>query len=222
MKHAVILANGAFPSHPLALAVLKQTTWLVCCDGAAASLLAAGMEPQHIVGDLDSLPPALHVRFQDRITYDPDQETNDLTKAVRLCINQGATAATILGATGIREDHTMANLALLARYARELEIRMITDHGVFHVIRHQGALSSWPGQQISIFNLTPGIPVTASGLKYPVQALPMQELWQGSLNEALDREISIIAPEATLLVFCGHPPVETIEKGYEDADTRRY
>ncbi|MDM8004372.1 MAG: hypothetical protein QUS66_15985, partial [Bacteroidota bacterium] len=54
----VILANGTFPSHPVPLARLHETDMIICCDGAAGKLVAHGLEPGIIIGDLDSVPPA--------------------------------------------------------------------------------------------------------------------------------------------------------------------
>jgi len=205
MKEAVILANGEFPTHPYPLSLLHDAIFRVCCDGAAESLIKAGLEPDIIVGDLDSLSAAIRQQYQPRIIHDPDQETNDLTKAVKACRENGCTSITILGATGKREDHTLGNIGLLARYAREGTIEMVTDHGVFVVIHNSGAVKTTPGQQISFFNTTKGIPVTVSNVKYPVQDLLLDELWQGTLNEALSASVTISAPGATVIVFLLYP-----------------
>ncbi len=53
----VLLANGDFPRHPVPLTILRRAGSLICCDGAAANL-PAGIEPDAVVGDGDSLPPA--------------------------------------------------------------------------------------------------------------------------------------------------------------------
>ena len=53
------------------------------------TLLIAGMLPDAIVGDIDSLTDDLAARFADRIFIDESQETNDLTKAVSWCGESG-------------------------------------------------------------------------------------------------------------------------------------
>ena len=35
VPETIILADGDFPSHPLALEWLRQCPYVVCCDGAA-------------------------------------------------------------------------------------------------------------------------------------------------------------------------------------------
>lgn len=117
-KKVIIVADGAFPTHAEPLRLLREAGFVVCCDGAAASLTGYGIEPGIIIGDLDSLTNELAERYSDRLLPDPDQETNDLTKAVYWCIRHKATDLTILGATGKREDHTLGNISLLASYGK--------------------------------------------------------------------------------------------------------
>jgi thiamine pyrophosphokinase len=205
MKTPVILANGAFPTHPVALGVLRNAEPLVCCDGAANKLVAFGMNPEVIIGDLDSIAPEYRFRFSRILVEDGDQETNDLTKAVHWCRCRGFSALTILGATGGREDHTIANIALLARYNRDIRADIISDHGIFRVIRETTRFPSFPGQQVSIFSLTPETAITSTGLKFPLKDLPLMELWQGSLNEAVGDSFSIRFEKGVLLVYSLHP-----------------
>ena len=51
----VILANGNFPTHPVPLQTLQGAKTIICCDGAAESLINSGRTPDIIIGDLDSL-----------------------------------------------------------------------------------------------------------------------------------------------------------------------
>lgn len=201
MKEAVILANGNFPTHPYPLQVLKKAAFLVCCDGAANNLLNTGQEPDVIIGDLDSISQDILEENSSRILHKPDQESNDLTKAVRFCRSKGYNKLRIVGATGKREDHTIGNMGLLARYAQQGHVEMITDHEILTVIYGKGDVKTQPGQQVSFFNTTAGVPVTASNVKYPVTNLLLDQWWQGTLNEATGTSISLHAPGATLIVF---------------------
>lgn len=206
MRTPVILANGTFPTHPAPLAVLREARPLVCCDGAANKLVRAGGIPEVIIGDLDSIASEYRFRFSDILVEDRDQDTNDLTKAVNWCRDNGFSAVTILGATGDREDHTLANIALLARYNRDLRADIITDSGVFRVFRESSCLPSYPGQQISIFSMTPETAITSTGLKYPLDGLRLRELWQGSLNEATGTSFSLCFESGELVVYSLHAP----------------
>ena len=205
-KLTVILADGDFPRAPQPLGILRKADRIVCCDGAAASLTGLGIIPDHIVGDLDSLPEKFKERFLDRLVHVKDQETNDLTKAFNFCCSAGYTNIVILGATGKREDHTLGNLSLLSMYAQKVpDISCVTDYGVFKVISKPGTYPSHTGQQISIISLASGAVVSSRNLKYPLNNLELNYWWQATLNEASGENFTLEFSAGTrLLVFQEH------------------
>lgn len=203
----VILADGDPPVKSQPLAILQEAAHIVCCDGAAATLAAYGLEPTVVIGDLDSLPRQWKEKFADRLIHVRDQETNDLTKAFNYCLQQGWRNIVILGATGKREDHTLGNLSLLADYAGEADsVRVVTNYGVFFVTGKTGDFPSVPGQQVSIIPLQTGITVSSSGLKYPMDKLVLNRWWQATLNEASEEKFHLdFTPGTQLLIFQEHP-----------------
>ncbi|MRR22297.1 thiamine diphosphokinase [bacterium] len=197
----VILANGTFPSHPVPIARLHEAGMIICCDGAAEKLAAYGLEPAVIIGDLDSVPPAIKEKYKSILVHDSDQETNDLTKAVNWCIAAGIRKVAILGATGIREDHTLGNISLLADYSSSIDAVMFTDTGIFRVYDHSVTVASRPGQQVSLFSIDPTLKVTSTGLRYPLNNLSLWSWWRGTLNEAEDRFFSLQFENGQVIVF---------------------
>jgi len=200
----VIVANGAFPTHRTPLSHLREAERIVCCDGAAERLLEYGREPDFIVGDLDSLSQKLLQRYAHRLHHSSEQETNDLTKAVEFCAQRNWKEITILAATGKREDHSIGNISLLADYAENACVQMITDYGVFAPMLKSCRFDSFAGQQVSIFSLSPDATFTFRGLKYPVDGQRIASWWQGTLNEALGDEFSVEMSGGKALVFRQH------------------
>lgn len=199
MPEAVIIANGEFPSHPLPVELLKNSRFTVCCDGAVDAYIQAGYVPSAIVGDLDSLSAANKERFASLIYHDSDQETNDLTKAFRFCLHQGKKSIFILGATGKREDHTIANISLLTDYMEEAQVEMVTDYGIFTPLKGDSVVECLPGQQISLFCMD-SCPLTTEGLKYPLHQRAITQWWQATLNEALTNCFTL-RTEGSVVVF---------------------
>ena len=76
VPETIILADGDFPSHPLALEWLRQCPYVVCCDGAANTYIRSGRMPEAIVGDGDSLLPDIKERYASLIHSETEQETN--------------------------------------------------------------------------------------------------------------------------------------------------
>ena len=197
----VVLAAGAFPAGVEALGALRTAARVVCCDGAADALWAAGAEPSWIVGDGDSVSAEMRARFAGRCRFVAEQDTNDLSKAFRFCLANGWREIVILGATGGREDHTLGNLSLLADFAREADVRLVTDAGFFTPLVASAQLASEAGQQVSLIACDAGMRVTAEGLRYPVRGLALSRWWQGTLNEARGASFTVSFDKGTLLVF---------------------
>ena len=168
---AVVVANGQFPIHQVPLSILSRAPHIVACDGAVIHVPHA----EAIVGDGDSVP----AEYCERLIRIDEQEDNDLTKATRYCLLQGWHNIAYVGATGLREDHTLGNISLLMRYFRDFGVRgvMFTDHGFFTPFH-----GSFAGQQVSIFNFG-CTRIQSVGLKWNSYAY--EQWWQGTLNEAL-------------------------------------
>ena len=189
IPEAVILANGEYPTHVLPLKILEEAKFVVCCDGAANEYILRGHTPDIIIGDGDSLSPENKTRFSDIIHHIADQETNDQTKAVHFLQEKGYQRIAIVGATGKREDHTLGNISLLLDYMKSgMEVRTVTDYGVFIPVSDTQSFASHPGQQVSIINFgAEGL--KGEGLFYPLS--DFSNWWQGTLNEATADEFTI-------------------------------
>ena len=196
---AVILADGDFPTADIPLQILREARFLCCCDGAAVAAVGSGFQPDAIVGDGDSLPPEFKLKYADIIHQESEQADNDLTKATRYCIARGFRRIAYLGATGRREDHTIGNIFLLPRYVRQFGIspEIYTDYGWFTVVSGTTELPTFPGQQVSLFNVTAR---KVEGEGFVWQPYTYDELWQGTLNEAAGSSI-VLKTDGIVIVF---------------------
>lgn len=226
-----IVANGEFPTRESVLQVLREADMTVCCDGAFTKYIAwrraemtytgerdwayTGERSYAVVGDCDSITEdTLAEAKRLGLSFDycrvEEQEYNDLTKAVRYAMQHVREAGveeqdcgvTIVGATGLREDHTLGNIGLLAWYRRQypgVRFRMLTDHGVLYPVEGNAVFETYPGQQVSIISLTPSVPVSVKGLRWPIEERCLDWWWQGTLNEALGEQFEVQG--GTLLVM---------------------
>lgn len=195
---AVILANGDYPSASLPLQILEEAPYVVCCDGGANEYISKGHLPDVIIGDGDSLSDKNRMKYASLIHFNPDQETNDQTKAVQFLLAQGKHKIAIVGATGKREDHTIGNISLLMEYMRMgAEIQTYTDYGIFIPCKGTRVFNCRKGQQVSIFNFS------AKGLKSKGLAYPIYDFttwWQGTLNRCIETSFTI-ETEGEYLLF---------------------
>lgn len=195
---AVVLAGGDYPTAELPTRILREAPYVACCDGGANEYIARGYIPDIIIGDGDSLDPIYRARYAQLVHHNPDQETNDQTKAVQYLYAKGMRRIAIVGATGKREDHTIGNIALLMEYMRMgLDVRSYTDHGMFVPCYGTQSFPCRPGQQVSIFNFT-AQGLCAQGLVYPIY--DFTTWWQGTLNSCTGSSFTIKA-QGEYLVF---------------------
>lgn len=201
----VILANGEIPKHIFPLDILGNAKRIICCDGAITFLEAQNIIPDVIIGDCDSITETQFNTYQDKVNVDKNINYNDLQKALRYCIAQEIKEVAILGAAGLREDHFLANIGILMHYANDIELQMITNYGVFIPINKTTTFSSFPHQQISVFSFSPDVKISYDGLKYPVKNQKFTELWEGSLNENLGDEFTVLLNKSgSVLVYLVH------------------
>lgn len=201
-KYNIIVANGEFPSHPFLLGLIKNAKTLICCDGAIHKLSSYHITPDYIIGDCDSLQILEDGILNNRIIKLPDQNTNDLTKAVDFaCTKLQLDNLIILGATGLREDHTIANIGLLSEYINKVnEISIISEYGIFTAHSKSTRLSTIKGQQISFFTLDHESSISCNELKWPLKSHKFLKWYQGTLNEAISNHVNIEV-SGTIIVY---------------------
>lgn len=197
----VILANGSFPKHVLPLQLLRDAKKIICCDGAARSLLRFGRQPDAIVGDGDSLSKNFKSKYNHLLHIDKNQDDNDLAKAFRFCMFNNWRNLTILGATGLRDDHALGNIGWLADFVAEANIAMFTDQGCFTPLAKSGVLATLPGQPVSIFSFDNATEISSKGLQYPLKNLKLTRWWQATLNIATGKRVSLNFSGGPILVF---------------------
>lgn len=201
-----ILANGAPPSHPLAVAAFRAARRLVCCDGAYPKALALGRDPDLVVGDGDSLTAEQKAALGGRFIHIAEQDTNDLDKAFRtvsthFCAEDGIV---ILGAGGLREDHFLGNVFRLPDFARVVpNVEMVTDAGVFSVVTDARVYVCRAGEAVSVFAPEPETHVRSEGLEWPLDGVSLTALWQGTLNRTTGKSFTLWS-DRPLIVYRPH------------------
>ena len=199
-----IIASGDTPSHAVPRAALAAADLRVACDGALASARALGFEPNYVVGDGDSLSAADRDALGDRFVRVAEQDTNDLCKAFRFvqsmyCISDKPSVA-LLGTTGKREDHALANIFHLIDFTEEIpDTKILTDDGTFTAVRGEQTFPCRPGEAVSVFAPLPGTRVTSRGLAWPLDGVDLSPLWRGTLNRTTSDSFTLCTNHPLLL-----------------------
>ncbi len=208
MRAAVFL-NGAPDSPGLIRAVAKRADLVVAADGGARYALDAGVVPDLIVGDMDSLGEDLAREIESRgATLERHRVRKDKMDghlAVLAARERGATVADLMCAVGGRSGALYAVPHILLA-AERIGIRstVVADWGRMFVIE-AGSLTVEGGPQdsVSIFPLSgPATGVTLEGMGYPLQDARLEPGdTLGFHNELIGREARVSVKEGALLVI---------------------
>ena len=203
-KTPVLLANSTFPKHKIPLKILKNTDDIICLDGAVNRLVEKNMTPSFILGDLDSILPEHRKKFSNIIIEMLDQEENDLRKALKWLDEKKCPSVFILGATGLRDDHTIGNIFSILETDFKIKVKIVTDYGIFQIIREKEKVKSFKGQPVSLFTSNKQTKITTSRLKYNLNKSKLKHLYSGSLNESLSSNFIIETEKGPVLLYLAH------------------
>ncbi|HEY8393061.1 MAG TPA: thiamine diphosphokinase [Capillibacterium sp.] len=210
-KRAIIVGGGPLHEGLLRTALAAGYDLLLAVDGGGRPLADLGFQPQLLVGDFDSLPPAYQTFFMDkgveRLAYPPEKDWTDLEIGLNHLSAKGFGEFLVFGALGGRLDHTMANLSLLYSLRRRRGYQLVcfgAEQAVTLLTAEESIkIFPFPGGH---FSLLP-FPETARGVsirnaKYPlVRATLELGTTRGVHNEFLTGPAEVCLEDGAALVI---------------------
>lgn len=162
----VLVGGGDAPAEDLSAALAHGGT-LVAADGGAAVALAAGMTPAAVIGDMDSLDPALAARLTpDSLHTVAEQDSTDFDKCLRAI---SAPLVIGVGFLGRRIDHQMAaQNTLVTRPDRRCLLLGARD--ICFLCPPELTLDLPPGTRFSLFPMG-RVAGRSEGLEWPIDGL---------------------------------------------------
>lgn len=211
---SVIISGGNINSD-FALDFLKKKKerglW-IAADRGLEFCSQNGILPDWAVGDFDSVSAEVLEEFEQKNLkwkrLKPEKDDSDTQSAVNLAIELGSRNIEILGGTGSRVDHILANLGLLAYgSSREISISLVDDHNRISLVRSPG-ISLWReeqfGRYVSFFPLGGDVEnLTLRGFKYPLNRYHLTVFDSGLTvsNEIVDEEAFVEMTGGLLLMI---------------------
>lgn len=183
---------------------------LIAADGGYRAVRAAGLQPQVVIGDFDSLGTA--PADEEVITLPTVKDVTDTWAAIRLGMERGYRRFFLYGCTGGRFEHTLANVQTVAdAAARGMECRLYSETQVITAICggtvHFGAERSG---FVSVFSHTDRCcGVTIRGMKYTLENAELTNRFPlGVSNEFIGQPSSVTVGSGTaILVYDRTIPV---------------
>lgn len=195
MKRLNLLVGGPKALYPTDWQRLPGE-W-VGVDRGTLHLLQAGLTPVFAVGDFDSLTAAEHQQVLQQVTdvhAKTNQDETDTDMAVRLAFeHHQATEVCLVGATGGRIDHFLANLFLptqprFVAYTNQITMIDAENFIQFYQPGHY-QLTALPGYRyLGIVSLTAIAHLEIQGAKYPLPDWSSQMPFSWASNEFLPEQ----------------------------------
>ena len=179
---------------------------LVAADGGADHLLRAGLQPQAVIGDMDSITGAARAAFAAVLHPVTEQMTTDFDKALRQI---AAPLVIALGVTGGRFDHELAALHVLLRYPHRVCVVLGPDT-LTVLCPPRLALTLAPGTPVSLFPMGP-VRCGSTGLRWPTEGLDFAPATViGTSNAAIGPVTLTPDAAAMLLILPASALAETV------------
>jgi len=177
--------------------------YVIAADGGLDCLKKAGIKPDLVIGDFDSVvkkPTGEHV-----ITLSSNKDFSDTMEAIKIGIRKGYDIFHIYCGTGGRFDHTFANVQALAYVSVFAKGGfLIGEDNITTAITNRG-MSFPPGCHgyVSVFaysDVAQG--VTLKGLKFELENAELKShLPIGLSNEFIGAESEISVKDGTLIII---------------------
>jgi thiamine pyrophosphokinase len=219
---AAIILNGSPESSDLLRRVAGRADFTVAADGGARYALEAGVLPDLVVGDMDSLGEGLALEVERRGAslerHPVRKDKMDGQLAVLAARERGATVADLLCAGGGRLGALFAvPHVLLAAERVGLRSTVVADRVRMFVIEAGcRKVEGEPQDSVSIFPLSgPATGVTLEGMEYPLDDASLEPGdTLGFHNELIGSEATVsVGKGAVLVVHETENPVT----GYTDS-----
>ncbi len=180
---------------------------VIAADGGLKYALASGVKPDVVLGDFDSLGDIPSDGDYEILTFPPEKDYTDLMLATEEGFNRGARTFYLLGATGGRMDHTLANIQVVANLTRRgCKVYLVgTDYWITAVHNGDLQLSSELKGYFSLYSFSEICKgVSVKGAKYEVDDFTLrQDDPRAISNEFVGKFCSVSVEEGTLLLCVG-------------------
>jgi len=192
-----VLGGGELDSADLD-AVLTRAPVLVAADGGADAALAAGLMPDAVIGDLDSLTDAARARIDARRIHEiSEQNSTDFDKALR---SISAPLVLAVGCSGARIDHELAAYHVLIA-GKGPRCILVGSHDIVFAAPPRLRLELTACARVSLFPMAP-VTGRSEGLRWPIDALAFApDARIGTSNEATDGVVRLEFDSAGMLII---------------------
>lgn len=175
MKALLVSGGTADRSFVTDFMTNRRYDLILAVDGGLRLCHDTGILPTHLVGDFDTVEAPLLEQYarlpgMQVIRHNPEKDATDTELAMDLAIRLGAARIHILGGTGSRIDHSLANIyGLLHAHRKGIPCSMYDAHNRISMMEGERSISREEqyGHFVSLLPVTETAEgITLEGFKY--------------------------------------------------------
>lgn len=172
VKRCVIVAASPQTDSDFIKSKIREDDFVICADGGADKLISTEIVPDRIIGDMDSTKSSGYFNNTKTTVLPVRKDDTDTMYCVKTALEMGYKDFLILGATGARLDHTLANLSVLL-YLRDNGAQgVITDRWGYTLLLKNGD-NFFEGRNGAAVSIMPfaseSVTLSYDGLMYPLE-----------------------------------------------------
>ncbi|MDD3981215.1 MAG: thiamine diphosphokinase [Spirochaetia bacterium] len=203
---ALIITGGESPPPGFLKTLALSADFVIAADSGYDTALAAGIDPDLVVGDFDSLSDREMLSGLPEgkvLGYPRDKDDTDTEIALKAAKERGAAILAIAGGGGGRLDHLVAILRLFERNDHPQEWHTQRESSFYLAAGESAGYSASPGALVSIFPLGEGRcgGMESRNLWWPLKGLEWERGYFGISNKSLGERIDLKAGSVPLLVM---------------------
>ena len=171
-KRCVIVAASPNDEIEFIKSQIMEDDFVICADGGADKLIETGIMPDFIIGDFDSSKNYTYFDSSIVTVLPTQKDDTDTMYCVKTALEKGYKDFLILGATGGRIDHTLANLSVLLYLKKSGASGVISDEFADTALLSIGdnILENKKGKTVSIMPFaSDSVRLTYKGMMYPLE-----------------------------------------------------
>ena len=196
---AVLVANGEKPVSNYAKQLIKEINLKICVDSNLSLFRELDIEPDVIIGDMDTVEINT-ASSKSTIVVVEDQNQTDLEKSLNYCIAENIKNIYIIGATGERDDHNLANILIAQQYSDILNIEIVTNYFQIFFVNGSKEILEKKYRNLSMISLIDDNKITTSGLQYNLSDEKLNSYSHGISNRIVSDKC-LIKSEKKLILF---------------------
>lgn len=152
----VIIGSGEIYDYSFCLELVHSADRIICADGGTRHAINMRLMPHVIIGDMDSSAAGYIEYFRGKgvetVKYPTDKDKTDMHICVEFAL-AFSSEIILLGATGSRIDHMLANISLLKLgMEKGIPITILDNRNSIMMIKESIHMS---GEKSELFSLIP-------------------------------------------------------------------